>query len=240
VLLERIDSHLEVSVIDTGEGIDPGFLPHVFDRFRQGDATRTRPHGGLGLGLAIVKQVVELHGGTIRAKSPGRGRGATFIVALPLTVIHPDLTPLPVRRHPHGEPAPLGVESAVDIAGVQVLVVDDEPDARALLRRLFEEQGAVVSTASSAADALALVQEQRPDVLISDIGMPGQDGYTLIRDVRALPADLGGRTPAIALTAYAGPEDRVRALVAGFHHHLSKPIEPVELIVLVASLMRGR
>ena len=240
VLLERINSQLEVSVIDTGEGIDPVFLPHVFDRFRQADATTTRRHGGLGLGLAIVKQLTELHGGTIRAKSPGKGHGATFIASLPLTVIHPEVEPQPPRRHPAADPTPPMVDGSVPIAGVRVLVVDDEPDARALLRRLFEERDAVVSTASSAAEALLVLQAQRPDVLVSDVGMPNEDGYSLIRRVRALAPEHGGRTPAIALTAYARAEDRVRALVAGFQHHLSKPIEPMELIAVVASLASPR
>ena len=215
-------------------------MPHIFDRFRQADATTTRRHGGLGLGLAIVKQLTELHGGTIRAKSPGKGQGTTFIASLPMTVIHPEVEPLPSRRHPTAEPVPMAVDSEVQIAGVRVLVVDDEPDARALLRRLFEERGAVVSTASSAAEGLSVVQGELPDVLISDIGMPGEDGYALIRRVRALSPENGGRTPAIALTAYARAEDRVRAVVAGFQHHLSKPIEPVELIVMVASLVATR
>jgi PAS domain S-box-containing protein len=240
VLLERVNSHLEASVVDTGEGIDPAFLPHVFDRFRQADASATRPHGGLGLGLAIAKQVVEQHGGTIRAKSPGKDRGASFILALPLTVIHPEVAPLPMRRHPEGERLPLTIDHTVQVQGIRVLVVDDQPDARALLRRLFEECGAVVSSASSAGEALALLQAERPDVLISDVGMPGEDGYSLIQRVRALPPEEGGRTPAIALTAYAGAEDRVRAVVAGFQHHLAKPIEPVELLVMVASLMKAR
>lgn len=238
VLLERINSHLEISVIDTGEGIDPAFLPHVFDRFRQADATTTRRHGGLGLGLAIVKQVVELHGGTVRAKSPGKNQGATFVVSLPLTVVHPEVEPLPSRRHPTAEPIAVAVDSNVQIAGVRVLVVDDDPDARALLQRLFEERGATVSTASSATEALAILQAERPDVLISDIGMPDEDGYALIRRVRSLLPEHGGRTPAIALTAYARTEDRVKAVVAGFQHHLAKPIETVELLVTVASMVR--
>ena len=236
-VLERVNSHLEASVTDTGEGIDSDFLPHVFDRFRQGDATKTRPHGGLGLGLAIVKQIVELHGGTIEARSPGKDLGATFVVSLPLNLLHHETAPAPLRRHPSSDVAPLTVAGAVQITGVRVLVVDDEPDALALLRRLFEEQGAIVYTAASAAEAFSLLQKERPDALISDIGMPGEDGYSLIHRVRALPPEGGGRTPAIALTAYAGAEDRVRAVMAGFQHHLSKPIEPVELIVLVASLV---
>lgn len=240
VLLERVNSHLEVSVIDTGEGIEPAFLPHIFDRFRQADATTTRRHGGLGLGLAIVKQLIELHGGTIRAKSPGRNQGATFIALLPLTVVHPDIEPLPARRHPTSELVSAPVDSAVQIAGVRVLVVDDEPDARAMLRRLFEERDAIVRTASSADEALSALQAERPDVLVSDIGMPGEDGYGLIRRVRSLAPEHGGRTPAIALTAYARGEDRVRAVVAGFQHHLAKPVEPVELLVMVASLVASR
>jgi len=202
-VLERINSHLEVSVIDSGEGIDPDFLPYVFDRFRQADSTTTRRHSGLGLGLAIVKQVVELHGGTIRAKSPGPGKGATFVVSLPVTVLHPEMEPVPPRRHPTATLVPMTVDVPVEIAGVRVLIVDDEPDARALLRRLFEERGAVVGTASSPAEALSMLRAERPDVLISDIGMPGEDGYALIRQVRALSPEDGGRTPAIALTAYA-------------------------------------
>jgi PAS domain S-box-containing protein len=240
VLLERINSHLEVSVIDTGEGIDPAFLPHIFDRFRQADASTTRRHGGLGLGLAIVKQLVELHGGTIRAKSPGKNMGATFIAALPLTVVHPEAEPMPARRHPTAEPVAMALDSWPQIAGVRVLIVDDEPDARALLRRLFEERDAVVITASSVAEAMTALQAHRPDVIVSDVGMPGQDGYELIRRIRALPPESGGRTPAIALTAYARAEDRVRAVAAGFQHHLSKPVEPVELIVVAASMVESR
>jgi PAS domain S-box-containing protein len=240
VLLERVNSHVEVSVVDSGDGIDPQFLPHVFDRFRQADATTTRRHGGLGLGLAIVKQLVELHGGTIRAKSPGSGQGATFVVSLPLLIVHPELEPVPSRRHPTAATVPVPMESWVSIAGVRVLVVDDEPDARALLRRLLEECDAVVATAASAAEALAALQSERPDVLVSDIGMPDVDGFTLIRRVRALPDERGGRTPAIALTAYARAEDRVKAVVSGFQHHLSKPVEPMELIAVVASLVERR
>jgi PAS domain S-box-containing protein len=240
VVLERINSHVEISVIDSGEGIDSAFLPHVFDRFRQADASTTRRHGGLGLGLAIVRQLVELHGGTIRAKSPGRGQGATFVLSLPMPIVHPDVEPSPVRRHPTAEPWAAPAESWLPIVGVRVLVVDDEPDARALLRRLLEECDAVVSTAASAAEALAALQSNPPDVLVSDIGMPDEDGFTLIRRVRALPAEQGGRTPAIALTAYARAEDRVKAVVAGFQHHLSKPVEPMELIAVVASLIDRR
>jgi PAS domain S-box-containing protein len=236
VLLERVNSHVEVSVTDTGEGIASEFLPYVFDRFRQADASTTRRHGGLGLGLAIVKQLVELHGGSVRARSPGRGGGATFVVSLPLTVLHPepegDGEP---RRHPSAGAA-MPADTCARVAGLKVLVVDDEPDARTLVKRLLEECEAVVTTAASAAEALERVQAERPDVLVSDIGMPGEDGYSLMRRVRALPADRGGETPAVALTAYARPEDRIKAVLAGFQHHVTKPAEPVELITMVASL----
>ncbi len=237
ILLERVNSQLEVSVIDSGEGIDPRFLPHVFDRFRQADATTTRSHGGLGLGLAIVRQLVELHGGVVRAKSAGRGQGATFIVQLPLTPIVPDRE-RPKQRHPASNVVPAPFEACAEIAGVTVVVVDDEPDARKLLRRLLEDCEANVFDAANAAEALELVQSRRPDVLVSDIGMPGEDGYSLIRRLRGLPAEQGGATPAVALTAYARADDRVNVVLAGFQHHLSKPVEPAELIAVVASLAR--
>jgi CheY-like chemotaxis protein len=237
VLLERVNSHLELSVIDTGEGIKPEFLPHVFDRFRQADATTTRRHGGLGLGLAIVKQLVELHGGSIRVKSPGSGMGATFIVSLPLTVVHPEPAAQPPRRHPAartvGVVAP---DLCLSLAGVKVLVVDDEQDARNLVRRLLEDCEAVVTTAASAAEAVELIEASPPDVLVSDIGMPNEDGYSLIQQVRALGTERGGDVPAVALTAYARSEDRMRSVLAGFQMHIAKPVEPAELITMVASL----
>ena len=238
VVLERVDSNVEIRVIDTGEGIRPEFLPHVFDRFRQADATTTRRHGGLGLGLSIVKQLVELHGGSVRVKSAGVGRGATFTVALPLTAIHPEPHTDVERDHPRAASATTGpLDTCVQIRGVKVLVVDDEPDARGLIKRLLEDCDAEVITAGSAAEALELVRAERPDVLASDVGMPGEDGYSLIRRVRALRPDEGGRTPAIALTAYARAEDRVKAMLAGFQMHLTKPVEPAELVTTVASLI---
>ena len=237
VLLERVNSHLEVSVIDTGEGINPEFLPHVFDRFRQADASTTRRHGGLGLGLAIVKQLVELHGGSVRAKSPGKGQGATFTVAMPVIVVHADPQPGAPRRHPAAYGASLAPEACDGIAGMKVLVVDDEPDARSMMKRLLEDCAATVFVAGSASEALGLLRSHRPDVLVSDIGMPGEDGYALIRRIRALPPDQGGQTPAVALTAYARAEDRVNAIRAGFQHHVAKPVEPAELLTMIASLV---
>jgi PAS domain S-box-containing protein len=236
VLLERVDSHLEVSVTDTGEGIKPDFLPFVFDRFRQSDASTTRRHGGLGIGLAIVKQLVELHGGSVRAKSPGEGLGATFTMSLPVTAIHQEAEPVVERRHPKALGNPAASDLCADIAGVKVLIVDDEPDARALLKRLLEDCNAVVAIAASVDEAMKQIQVERPDVIVSDIGMPGEDGYGLIRRLRALTPELGGNIPAMALTAYARAEDRVKAVLAGFQHHVSKPVEPAELIAMVASL----
>ncbi len=238
VLLERVNSHVEASVIDSGEGIKPEFLPFVFDRFRQADATTTRRHGGLGLGLSIVKQLVELHGGSITVKSDGEGKGSTFILSLPLTVIHSDRQPDADRRHPKagGAVPPLVPDLCSQIAGVKVLVVDDEPDARALVKRLLEDCNAVVFTAASGGEALQILQAQRPDVLVSDIGMPTQDGYEFMKQVRALTEERGGKTPALALTAYARAEDRVKAVRAGFHMHVPKPVEAAELIAMVASL----
>jgi PAS domain S-box-containing protein len=240
VLLERVNSHLEVSVIDTGEGIQPDFLPHVFDRFRQADGGTARRHGGLGLGLAIVKQLIELHGGSVRVKSGGAGLGATFTVNLPLLVVHPEPVTEVERRHPSAWSTPAIRDTCVEIEGVRVLVVDDEPDARGLIKRVLEECKAVVTTAASAQEALELLRTHAPDVLVSDIGMPGEDGYALIARVRELSPEQGGDTPAVALTAYARTEDRMKAMLAGFQHHLVKPVEPAELITLVAILARRR
>lgn len=240
ILLERVHSQIEVSIIDTGEGIAPEFLPHVFDRFRQADASTTRRHGGLGLGLAIVKHLVELHGGTIRADSPGLRLGSTFTVSLPVTPVHTEPAPVGERRHPSSALMPVAADACAQIDGVRVLVVDDEPDSRSLLQRLLEDCRAVVSTASSSAEAFERLIGERPDVLVSDIGLPVEDGYTLIRRVRALTPDQGGRTPAIALTAYARPEDRMKAIMAGFQHHVSKPVEPAELITMVASVVESK
>ncbi|MDB5296167.1 MAG: two-component sensor histidine kinase, partial [Phycisphaerales bacterium] len=214
------------------------FLPHVFDRFRQADGAMTRRHGGLGIGLALVKQLVDLHGGGVRAESEGNGRGATFVVTLPAATAADRGAGTPSGRRA-GKPLGGGGGqhgARADLAGVSVLVVDDEPDALSLARRVLEGRGARVFIAGSAADGLAAVRGELPDVLVSDIGMPETDGYALIRSVRALRPDEGGRIPAAALTAFARPEDRDRALAAGFQAHVTKPVEPDEFLTVVAGL----
>jgi PAS domain S-box-containing protein len=232
VLLERVNSHLEVSVIDSGAGISPEFLPHIFERFSQADSSTTRRHGGLGLGLAIVKQLAELHGGAVRAKSPGEGQGSTFVVHLPITVVH---EARPEKTRPKDEPAGEFDCSERPLEGIRVLVVDDEPDARQLVRRVLAECGADVALAESAARAVELLEAFRPDILVSDVGMPEQDGYDLIRQVRSRVA--AKALPAVALTAFARSEDRRRALLAGFQTHVAKPVDPAELVAVVASLV---
>jgi PAS domain S-box-containing protein len=238
--LARVNSHLEVEVSDNGEGIDPAFLPHVFDRFRQADASSARRHGGLGLGLSIVKQLVELHGGAISAKSAGRDLGSTFRVSLPLmATIEDALEPDVSRQHPKRSASLSAIEEIApgDLSGLKVLVVDDEPDARSLIQRLLQDCHASVVTAGSADEALQILCRDTPHVLVSDIGMPGEDGYTLIRRIRSMTG-ASALVPAIALTAYARIEDRMKAIHAGFQLHLSKPVEPIELVAMVHSLAR--
>jgi PAS domain S-box-containing protein len=239
VMVRRAGSNVDVHVSDTGAGIAPDFLPHVFDRFRQADASTTRRFGGLGLGLSIVKQIVELHGGTVRAASPGVNRGATFTVSLPVAVLRAEAEP---EAQPAQPTAPHRAQGAApdhaEVEGVRVLVVDDDLDAREMVRRLLEERRASVRTAGSADEAMRLLLEQRFDVLISDIGMPGEDGHALMQRVRALGPAAGGDVPALALTAYARPEDRAHALRSGFQLHAAKPIEPATLFTLVAGLAR--
>ena len=238
VLLERVNSHIEVSVIDTGEGIAPEFLPYVFDRFQQGDASTTRRHGGLGLGLAIVKQLVELHGGNVRVKSGGIGKGTTFTVHLPLIAVYSE--PDKERRHSRATPRENQPLPDVSLANVHVLVVDDEVDARELVKRLLEMAGATVSMAGSASEAIERILAARPDVLVCDIGMPGEDGYSLIRQLRVLEESQESALPAVALTAYARSEDRTKAIRSGFQNHLAKPVEPAELLAVVSSLAGRR
>jgi CheY-like chemotaxis protein/two-component sensor histidine kinase len=235
VLLQRVNSHIEISVADTGIGIAPEFLPHVFERFRQADSSTARRYGGLGLGLSIAKQLVELHGGTVRAESSGEERGATFTVTLPLTVVHRPAY-AEERLHPKA-PTPISSHfKALNLSGIKVLVVDDEADARDLIKRVLVDCNAEVLTAGSAGEALLLVEREKPHILVSDIGMPGVDGFELLRRVRALGKARGGRIPAIALTAFARSEDRTRALRAGFLVHVSKPVEPSELVATVATV----
>ncbi len=236
VTLSRINSHLEIAVSDTGKGIAPEFLRHVFERFRQADSSTTRTYGGLGLGLAIVRHLTELHGGTVTADSPGEGQGATFTVRLPVAILREEIR-LEERPSPHSPPAVEGqMPVGQSLAGVSVLVVDDESDARELLRVVLQKSGAQVRLAGSAEEGLSILKEWKPDVLLSDIGMPGHDGYDLIRQIRLLPHREGGSIPAAALTAYATPEDRLKVLTGGFQTHVAKPVEPLELVAVVAVL----
>jgi PAS domain S-box-containing protein len=231
IVTAQIDSHLEISVSDTGQGIAVEFLPHVFDRFRQADGTSTRRHGGLGLGLAIVRHLVELHGGTVHVRSPGEGMGSTFTVCLPVRAVQ-------VSRDLVEQLRPDAVQTLAvqPLTGLFVLVVDDEADARELIATVLEQAGARVQTSGTAEEALEIVQRDRPEVILCDIGMPGTDGYTLMRRLRRLPPEQGGLTPAAALTAYSRSEDTRRALDAGFQRHVAKPVEPDMLVAQVAAL----
>jgi signal transduction histidine kinase/CheY-like chemotaxis protein len=233
VLLQRINSHIEITVSDTGQGIKPNLLPYLFERFRQGDSSTTRAHGGLGLGLAIVKQLVELHGGTIRGQSDGEGKGSTFAVALPLTILRTE-TDSGQRLHPRTPIAIPFTRGTADLTGLKILVVDDEADARDLVRRVLVECKATVATASSAAEALQMIEREAPDVLISDIGMPEVDGYVFLSKVRSSKG--GAAIRAIALTAFARSEDRTKTLMTGYLAHLAKPVEPSELVATIASI----
>jgi CheY-like chemotaxis protein/anti-sigma regulatory factor (Ser/Thr protein kinase) len=238
IRLERVNSHVEIIVTDTGIGISNKVLPFIFDRFRQADSATTRQHGGLGLGLAIVRHLVEMHGGTVEAESGGEGKGSTFTVKLPLIALRSVEVPSDSnerREHPTGGQN-TQFEFMPELEGLHVLVIDDEEDGRTLVSMVLEKCGAQVTQASSAAAGLKALQESQPDVIISDLGMPGEDGYSLIKKVRALAPEKGGRIPAAALTAYARVEDRMRVLRAGFQIHIPKPVEPAELIAVVANL----
>lgn len=233
VVAERVNSHVEVSVVDNGQGMSPGFLQHAFERFRQSDSAATQESEGLGLGLSLVKHLVEMHGGSIEARSEGEGRGSTFIVKLPSVAVRPADTE--ERSHPKEILAGTVEPPKISLAGLKLLIVDDDRDSRELLRQVLAGCGADVVSAQSAREALELIEGFCPDVMVSDIGMPGQDGYDLIRRVRMLGED-ASRVPAVALTALSRLEDRTRALLAGYQSHLAKPVDPNELMLTVASL----
>jgi PAS domain S-box-containing protein len=234
VRLERVDPHIRITVNDTGKGISPGFLPYVFERFHQSDTSSARRHGGLGLGLALAKYLIELHGGTIEAASAGEGQGSTFKVTLPVRAV---ATPIGEAEGAH-----VAVKSSGELAGVRALVVDDEDDARELLKAALKHYGADVIAVSSAAEAYTLITatppQERLDVMVADIGMPDEDGYSLIRRVRESEWARGAYIPAVALTAYGRAEDRMRALKAGFQMHVAKPVDPDELVIVITSLVR--
>ena len=239
VRLERQDSHVTLTVSDNGKGISPEFLPFVFDRFRQAEAGFTRAHGGLGLGLSIVRHLVEQHGGSVAADSDGEGRGATFTIHLPLMIVHSSRSTAERRAMMAASATPPGPQlECPPLTGLRLLVVEDDPDARVLLQTMLKKCEAEVKAADSAARALAILAEWRPDLLISDIEMPREDGYSLIRQVRSRGRTDGQRLPAIALTAHARAEDRVRALTAGFDAHVAKPVEANELLTVILSLAR--
>jgi CheY-like chemotaxis protein len=226
IRLERVGTEAQIQVSDTGKGISPEFLPYVFDYFRQADSTTTRVFGGLGLGLAIVRQLVELHGGTVWAESPDIGCGATFTVRLPLMAVE--------SEEPQENEL---ISSSPNLEGVRVLVVDDEVDTLELLVFMLKEYGAKVRGVTEASEALLLISQWQPDLLLSDIGMPDVDGYMLIRQIRELESKLGRHIPAIALTAYAGETDHQQILASGFQKHVTKPVEPAKLVNAIASLV---
>ena len=237
---EHVNSHLEIVVSDTGQGIASDFLPHVFDRFRQADQKTSRHHGGMGLGLAIVRHLVEMHGGTVLANSEGEGQGATFTVMLPITPLY-QVDASGSRVHPGARDLSPELDECTErLDGLRILVVDDEADTRELLKQGLEYCGAKVTVAGSAAEALDALAGQVPDVLISDIGMPGTDGYAFIRQVRRLPTDRAGYIPAIALTAYTRTEDRLQSLRAGYDMHVPKPVELAELVAVAATIVRRK
>jgi PAS domain S-box-containing protein len=241
IRLERADSHIEVRVSDSGIGIDKQFLPYVFEQFRQADASLTRAHTGLGLGLAIVRHLVELHGGTVSAESAGQGQGAEFIVQLPLAAVPDKRSEIATDSLPESNDMREAIDisaSAPDLAGLRVLVVDDEPDTCEILIVVLSRYGAQVRAAASSAEALQALLEWKPDILISDLGMPGEDGFTLIRKVRAMTQEQGGHIPAAALTAYVREEDRFSALSAGYETHIPKPVDPTTLASIVVGMVK--
>jgi CheY-like chemotaxis protein len=237
VRVQRTDSHVELIVTDTGKGIASNLLPVIFERFRQGDSSVTREHGGLGLGLAIVRHVVELHGGWVEAHSEGPGKGAEFIAHL-LILIRGRSAELEHQTRVHPSARGVAADSTPSLSGLRILAVDDEADTTEVISAILGAAGAEVKTAVSVAQAINLIDRSEPDVLISDIGMPYQDGYDLIRQVRARSSDRRGQIPAIALTAFARIQDRLKVLAAGYQMHVPKPIEPIELVTVVASVTK--
>jgi CheY-like chemotaxis protein len=233
VYLERVLPHVQIRITDTGIGIPPRFLPYLFERFSQAENSSRRSHGGLGLGLAIVRHLVELHGGTVQAESRGEGMGSTFTIKLPVRAVQMKNDPT-VETFLFGETP----DGSMALDGLKILVVDDEVDARELLTWVLEERNADVMTAASVEEAMEAVEQSRPDILISDLAMPGEDGYMLIRRLRSREEKQGGEIPAVALTAYAGREERQQAISAGFQAHLSKPVEPRHLAKIISSLVR--
>jgi CheY-like chemotaxis protein/two-component sensor histidine kinase len=240
ISLRRVNSHVEIVVSDTGPGIEEDFLPFVFERFRQADSTTNKKFAGLGLGLSIVRHLVELHGGTVEAANNSDGTGAVFTVKLPVMAVSRSMEQL-VRQSQQlaaaGASASMAFDCPPDLSGIKVLAVDDEPDARILLKTMFEQCGAEIETCTSAAEALDMLAEYKPDVLVSDIGLPGEDGYSLIRKIRASETGTGKRLPAVALTAFARTEDRYQALAAGYNMHVPKPVEPAELALVISRLV---
>ncbi|MBA2620101.1 MAG: GAF domain-containing protein [Acidobacteria bacterium] len=238
IRLERVDSHVEISISDTGQGISPDFLPHVFERFRQNDSSTSRLYGGLGLGLSIVRQIVEMHGGTVSVASPGEGAGATFTVNLPIAIVHSQTFAEREKRvHPKADEHAVAFDCPPELKGLRVLIVDDEPDARDLMTTVLEQCQAQVLTVASAAEMREKIDGFDPHIIVSDIGLPEEDGYDLIRKVRAAEKKANSkRVPAVALTAYARVDDRMKALGAGFQMHVPKPVEPAELAAVIASL----
>ena len=239
VFIEPANAHIEIKVVDTGQGISPDFLPHVFERFSQADGATTRRHTGLGLGLTIVRQLVELHGGTVHAASQGVGRGATFTVRLPISAgaARVGQPAAPGERRTAASPAS-PTRRLPRLDELRILVVDDDADGRTLTSLVLTQAGASVKAVAAVREALQILELERPDVLVSDIGLPDQDGYELIRQIRQREAEHGGFLPAIALTGFARAEDRVRSLAAGFQVHLPKPVEPVELTAAIATVTR--
>jgi signal transduction histidine kinase/ActR/RegA family two-component response regulator len=239
ILIARANDEMEIKVVDTGQGISPDFLPHVFERFRQADGAPTRRHSGLGVGLAIVRQLVELHGGTVSAASPGTDQGSTFVVRLPIS--SEEALPrafVPAGERPTVESAATLEPRLARLDALRILVVDDDADGRALTEMVLTQAGAIVETAGSVREALQTLDTIRPDALVSDIGLPDEDGYGLIRRIRQLEREHEGFLPAVALTGYARPEDRTRALAAGFQVHVSKPVDPFELTTAIAGVLQ--